>query len=150
MVFAPKVQNRHPQFQRVKAPDKSELEKLVQLISQRVGRCLERQGLLEQDTESACLERMAKTNGFSLLAGASCEEHQKDKRAYIARPAVAVARLSLSSTGKVLYTLKTPYRDGTRACPALSVMYWAQRLKRVFNLPLMVSLVFALQPRVIP
>ena len=40
----------------VKAPDKSELEDLVQLISQRVGRCLERQGLLEQDTESAWLD----------------------------------------------------------------------------------------------
>ena len=48
--------NRPPRFQRVKAPDKSELEDLVQLISQRVGRCLERQGLLEQDTESAWLE----------------------------------------------------------------------------------------------
>ena len=47
----------------------------------------------------------------------SCEGHQKDKRErlcrYIARPAVAGPRLSLSSTGKVLYTLKTPYRDGT-------------------------------------
>jgi hypothetical protein len=32
---------------------------------------------------------------------------------YIARPAVAFPRLSLSSTGKVVYTLKTPYRDGT-------------------------------------
>jgi hypothetical protein len=31
----------------------------------------------------------------------------------IARPAVAIACLSLSSTGKVVYTLKTPYRDGT-------------------------------------
>ncbi len=31
----------------------------------------------------------------------------------ISRPAVAVPRLSLSSTGKVVYTLKTPYRDGT-------------------------------------
>ena len=145
---------------------KSELEDLVQLISQRVGRCLERQGLLEQDTESAWLElepaddtdamphllgssvsyriavgpqqgrkafmirtirpldrpdpgleRVAKANGFSLHAGVSCEGHQKDKRErlcrYIARPAVAVPRLSLSSTGKVLYTLKTPYRDGT-------------------------------------
>jgi hypothetical protein len=48
--------NRPPRFQRVKAPDKAELEELVQLISQRVGRCLERQGLLEQDTESAWLE----------------------------------------------------------------------------------------------
>jgi hypothetical protein len=34
---------RPPQFQRVKAPDKGELEKLVKLISQRVGLCLERQ-----------------------------------------------------------------------------------------------------------
>jgi hypothetical protein len=77
------------------------------------------------------LERVAKANGFSLHAGVSCEGHQKEKvRAgmareaalghkrerlcrYIARPAVAVPRLSLSSTGKVVYTLKTPYRDGT-------------------------------------
>jgi hypothetical protein len=139
---------------------------LVQLISQRVGRCLERQGLLEQDVENALLEleptedtdamphllgssvsyriavgpqqgrkafmirtiwpldrpdpeleRVAKSNGFSLHAGVSCEGHQKDKRErlrrYIARPAVAVPRLSLSSTGKALYTLKTPYRDST-------------------------------------
>ena len=63
------------------------------------------------------LERVAKANGFSLHAGVSCEGHQRDKRErlfrYIARPAVAVPRLSLSSTGKVVYTLKTPYRDGT-------------------------------------
>ncbi len=64
-------------------------------------------------------ERVAKANGFSLHAGVSCEGHQKNKRErlsrYIARPAVAVPRLSLSATGKVVYTLKTPYRDGTRA-----------------------------------
>ena len=63
------------------------------------------------------LERVAKANGFSLHAGVNCEGHQKNKRErlcrYIARPAVAVPRLSLSSTGKVVYTLKTPYRDGT-------------------------------------
>ena len=38
------------------APDKSELEDLVHLISQRAGRCLERLGLLEQDAENAWLE----------------------------------------------------------------------------------------------
>ena len=155
-----------PRFQRVKAPNKSELEDLVQLISQRVGCCLERQGLLEQDTESAWLEldpaedtdampqslgsslsyriavgphqgrkafmirtirpldrpdsgleRVAKANGFSLHAGVSCEWYQKGKRErlcrYIARPAVATPRLSLSSNGKVVYTLQTPHRDGT-------------------------------------
>ena len=70
---------------------------------------LRRAGHGRQTTEAA--------NGFSLHAGVSCEGHQKDKRErlcrYIARPAVAGPRLSLSSTGKVLYTLKTPYRDGT-------------------------------------
>ena len=29
------------------------------------------------------------------------------------RPAVVIPRLSQSSTGKVVYTLRTPYRDGT-------------------------------------
>ena len=48
--------NRPPRFQRVRAPNKKELEDLVQRISQRVGRCLERLGLLEQDAESAWLE----------------------------------------------------------------------------------------------
>jgi len=50
------------------------------------------------------LERVAKANGFSLHAGVNCEGHQKDKRErlcrYIARPAVAIPRLSFSSTGK--------------------------------------------------
>jgi len=139
---------------------------LVQRISERVGRCLERLGLLQRNAESAWLdlpppadddamtqllgssvtcriavgpqqgrkafmlrtlapldgsdnssERVARIAGFSLHAGVSCEAHQHDKRErlcrYIARPPVSVQRLSLSSHGKVVYTLKTPYRDGT-------------------------------------
>ncbi len=166
--------NRPPRFQRVKAPDKRELENLVQLISQRVGRCLERQGLLEQDAESAWLEldpaedtdampqilgssvsyriavgpqqgckafmirtirpldrpdpgleRVAKANGFSLHAGVSCEGHQRDKRErlcrYIARPPVAAPRLSLSSTGKVVYSLKA---RGSRRPTAMERPRW--------------------------
>ena len=141
--------NWPPRFKRVRAPDISELKNLVQLISQRVGRCLERQGLLEQDAEQAWLdldpaddtdamphllgssvsyriaagpqqgqkafmirtiqpldrpdpglERVAKANGFSLHAGVSCEVRQRGKRErlcrYIARPAVAIPRLSLN------------------------------------------------------
>jgi len=69
------------------------------------------------DRPDSGLERVAKANGFSLHAGVSCEGHQRGKRErlcrYIARPAVAIPRLSLSSTGKVVYTLKTPYSDGT-------------------------------------
>jgi hypothetical protein len=141
----------------------------VQLISRRVGRCLERQGLLEQDTESAWLaldpvedtdampqilgssvsyriavgpqqgrkafmirtirpldrpdpgpERVAKANGFSLHADVSCEGLQRDKRdrpggvplcRSIARPPVAVPRLSLRSTGKVVYTRRRVVTD---------------------------------------
>ena len=75
------------------------------------------------DRPNPGLECVAKANGFSLHAGVSCEGHQTDKRErlcrYIARPAVAIPRLSLSSTGKVVYTLKTPYRDGKGSpCPA--------------------------------
>ena len=143
--------NQPPRFRRVRAPDKNELQDMVHLISQRVGRCLERQGLLEQDTESAWLdldpadetdampqimgssvayriavgpqqgrkalmirtirplnrpdpgfERVAKANGFSLHAGVSCEGSRRNKRErlcrYIARPALAIPRLSLSAT----------------------------------------------------
>ena len=60
------------------------------------------------------MERVAKASGFSLHAGVNCKGHQKDKRKrifrYIVRPPVASPRLCPSSTGKVVYTLKTPYR----------------------------------------
>ena len=69
------------------------------------------------DGPDPILERVTRANGFSLHAGVSCEGNQKDKRErlcrYISRPAAALPRFSLSSTGKVVYTLKTPYRDGT-------------------------------------
>jgi hypothetical protein len=62
-------------------------------------------------------DRVAKSAGFSLHAGVNCEAHQLEKRErlcrYISRPPVAVKRLSLSRQGKVVYMLKTPYRDGT-------------------------------------
>ena len=62
-------------------------------------------------------ERVATCSGFSLHAGVSCEAHQREKRErlcrYISRPPVAVKRLSLSRHGKVVYSLKTPWRDGT-------------------------------------
>jgi len=46
--------NRPPRFQRVRVPYKSELEDLVQLISQRADSCLETRGLLKLDAETAC------------------------------------------------------------------------------------------------
>jgi len=62
-------------------------------------------------------DRVAKLAGFSLHAGVAAKAHQRDKIErlcrYIARPAVSEKRLSLTTTGKVRYELKTPYRNGT-------------------------------------
>jgi ribosomal protein S27E len=61
--------------------------------------------------------RVAKLNGFSLHAGVAARAHQRKKVErlcrYIARPAIAEKRLSMTSTGKVRYELKTPFRNGT-------------------------------------
>jgi len=45
----------HLRFQRVKAPEKAELESLVHTVSERVGRYLERQGLLVRDMDNSYL-----------------------------------------------------------------------------------------------
>ncbi len=62
-------------------------------------------------------ERVAQTAGFSLHAGVAAEADQRGKLErlcrYIARPAVAIERLSLTAQGHIRYALKTPYRDGT-------------------------------------
>ena len=61
--------------------------------------------------------RVAQAAGFSLHAGVLAEAGERDKLErlcrYIARPAVATQRLSLTAQGQVRYQLKTPYRDGT-------------------------------------
>ncbi len=55
--------------------------------------------------------------GFSLHAGVAVRGGDKKTLErlcrYITRPALAEGRLSLTPQGRVRYTLKTPYRDGT-------------------------------------
>jgi hypothetical protein len=67
--------------------------------------------------ESQGLELLGKMSGFSLHAGVSANAWQRAKLErlcrYIARPAIAVHRLSLTPEGNVRYELKTPYRNGT-------------------------------------
>jgi ribosomal protein S27E len=69
------------------------------------------------DEESVAGDRVARVAGFSLHAGIAARADQRNKVErlcrYIARPAVAEPRLSLTERGEVRYTLKTPYRDGT-------------------------------------
>ena len=61
--------------------------------------------------------RVASMDGFSLHAGVATQAHERDKLErvcrYITRPAVSEKRLSLTSSGNIRYSLKTPYRDGT-------------------------------------
>ena len=47
--------HEQPRFQRVKAPDRAELEQLVYAISERTGRYLERKGLLVRDMDNSYL-----------------------------------------------------------------------------------------------
>lgn len=67
--------------------------------------------------ETKNFDLLGKVEGFSLHAGVSAKAHQRDKLErlcrYISRPPVAAHRLSLTSSGKVCYELKTPYSDGT-------------------------------------
>jgi len=52
--------------------------------------------------------------GFSLHAGVAAQAHERDKLErlcrYIARPAIAERRLSISPQGRVRYELKTPWK----------------------------------------
>ena len=58
-----------------------------------------------------------KVGGFSLHAGVAAEAHESQKLEklcrYITRPAVSEKRLSISPQGRVRYSLKTPWRNGT-------------------------------------
>jgi hypothetical protein len=54
-VYVDGANGSSPQFRWVKAPTSAELTQLTHTIAQRVGRCLERQGLLERDAENSYL-----------------------------------------------------------------------------------------------
>jgi hypothetical protein len=60
---------------------------------------------------------VAQASWFSVHAGVAAEESERDKLErlcrYISRPAVAQERLSRTADGRIRYSLKTPYRDGT-------------------------------------
>jgi len=59
---------------------------------------------------------VAKNSGFSLHAGVAAKADERDKLEkicrYIARPAIAEGRLSLSDSGDVIYKFKKPWDDG--------------------------------------
>jgi len=60
---------------------------------------------------------VVKKSGFSLHAGVAMNGGERDKIEklcrYIARPPVAIERLTINPNGQVVYKLKRPYNDGT-------------------------------------
>ena len=68
---------------------------------------------------SATYGLVAKNSEFSLHAGVATKANERDKLEricrYIARPAVAESRLSLSDSGDVIYRFKKAWDDGTTA-----------------------------------
>ncbi len=152
-------------FVPVAAPTPTDMARLIEQISQRVARHLERQGWLVRDEDNSYLawdaeqasalddvighavtyriavgphcgqkaftlqtlptmppdededSTVARAGGFSLHAGIAAHAGQRARLErlcrYVARPAVATRRLSLTRRGDIRYSLKTPYRDGT-------------------------------------
>lgn len=119
-----------PLFRRVPASTAAQFQRL----QERIGRYLERQGLLVRDPEhdylqldaldeeSACMDsllghsityRIAIGRHVSVWAGANDRAKLERIYRYLARPAVSNERIELTECGHVRYTLKTPYRDGT-------------------------------------
>lgn len=91
------------------------------------------------DTDHATQHGLvAKNGGFSLHAGVTMTGAQRNKIEklcrYIARPAVALERLSFNHRGQVVYTLKKPYDDGTTAI-VMSPMELMERLAALVPRP---------------
>ena len=85
-------------FARVKAPEREELEHLVQQIAERVGRALERMGLLRRDAESAWLDLppVEDTDAMRQLLGSSVTYRvavgpQAGRKALVLRTITALA-----------------------------------------------------------
>ncbi len=68
-------------------------------------------------TDSTPKPFTANQDGFSLNCAVACKPHQRDRLErlcrYITRPALCLDRLSVNTTGQVVYQLKNPSRDGT-------------------------------------
>lgn len=67
--------------------------------------------------EAASTGLVAAIGGFSLHAGTVCEAWQRSKLErlcrYIARPPIALKRLSTDTSGRVVYRYRQPFRDGS-------------------------------------
>ena len=75
------------------------------------------QTLIPQDNKIRQQQLVATESGFSLHAGVVIRAYARKKLErlcrYIARPALSEERLSITTSNKISYKLKTPHRNGT-------------------------------------
>ena len=95
-------------FTRVKAPEREELEHLVQQIAARLGRALERMGLLQRDAESAWLDLPPgeDTDAMRQLIGSSVTYRiavgpQAGRKALVLRTITAPGKAGESGAGRL-------------------------------------------------
>jgi hypothetical protein len=101
--------HRPARLQRARAPDDSEMEDLVHLISQRADRCLERLGLLEQDAENTWLELEPAddTDALPHIMGSSISSATAPALLYLLHPCSRVGLLSAHSKAKKAFMICT-------------------------------------------
>ena len=80
----------------------------------------------------------ADLQGFSLNAAVACDARQRSKlerlARYVTRPAIALERLSVDATGRVVLELTHPFRDGTTHM-VFSPQDWLARLAALVPRP---------------
>jgi hypothetical protein len=87
-------------------------------VGPRTGRPLDRDGVPGADwTQTDANPWCAQVDGFNLHAGVAVKSGDRDRLEhlcrYMARPAIAQDRLTLTADGRVAYRLERPWRDGT-------------------------------------
>ncbi|MBT5792484.1 MAG: IS91 family transposase, partial [Gammaproteobacteria bacterium] len=133
------MEHNQPRFHRVNAPDRQNLDKLLNRIIARVMRRLIKDGLRFYSLPSRHRPRCRQQNTHLEEPGpaahgdptktlhgrqkrffterVACQPHQRDRLErlcrYVTRPAVCLERLSTNAAGQVSYELKHPFRDGT-------------------------------------
>lgn len=113
-------------FRWVRVPTSAELAQLTQTLAGRIGRYLERQGLLERDAENSYLAGdVLEAGPMEQLLGSSITYRiavgpQQGRKVFTLQTLPACEQIhqsashcGLTPNGNVRYQLKTPYRDGT-------------------------------------
>ncbi len=128
-----------PMFHPVPAPESSDLQQLVEQIAGRIGRALERHGLVERDLENAWLATDTEAGPLDLMARLAAlvptpRMHLTRYHAVFAPHNNCRAAVTPAQRGRDAATPPVSGADAVKLSPPRHVaMSWARRLKRVFG-----------------